>query len=1138
MEQFVLFDFRGCLMHSYFSGTDPDGVLDAENQDVVVNTAGWGMRNFVEQYLIPALNFTSTNNIIVCLEGGNQRRQSIFPEYKAHRKSQHSVTVSEQLATLQEKMLSLLLYLGIPTCKVDGAEADDLIAYLTKQLHPNAINIMTVDKDLVQLASSQVFVIVKRNDTTEINEDVPSHLTSLYKALVGDKSDGYGGVTGFGPAAWKSLKEQYGVDGLEQIQKSIASSDPRAIVSSLQEQPDKALSKIIDQWQQVCAMFAVASLHPEWCEFRYGNRRCAPVWEARLPSKKVVTSILTEFGLNSFLTDLSDFLPSYTLLTADVPDIGSVIQRLTDIVTSSNWVSFDIETWAPVHAPFVEAAGSDYVDVLSSKIVGASLSFGAHQQYTVYLCFDHKDTANLDKEVLVQILRAAEKAGTKIVAHNASFEMTVVDTDLGYRIGSMFDTMIMSSYVDENRSAGLKSLSLEVLRHKQTAYKDVVPDGLDMRGVTGKQVFSYGADDAICTAALFRLFKTILMVENTWTFYSTYDVDSVHFIVDAYKAGINIDWKEMENRHKEDVVVIEKSDAELRGLLEEHCSEVNMQGYKTLLDEKSSYIKAVYKDKARDKGWSNQQLQEEVDRKIESESLRLKSACRYLPLQQVPVGGELKPTVGTLSAACKAIGIDPIEKLTKQYMATWGDEVTLRSSPEQRQFKNAVKSWAALPWFTSQFTSPEYQTVLGYVLKYVPRRMETIGTQLNLGSPVQKSDLLYGMMNLPIRNRTRPQPGSLRDRLGLDGGPSTNDNAMDTAIVFDLDKDDWRVKALHLIQGVQSASTRIGLYYIPYPLFRHPKDGLIHPSIRNCGTVTRRPTGGKPNILQVSKHKDDGKMRRLFLTAAEDHVIISIDFSQEELMIMAVESQDPMMLSCYLGDNKKDIHSLTGSGFAGVPYEEFVEVLKDENNPLMKEYKAARTRAKPFNFGIGYGAVAATVARNEKMEFEVAKKLFEAWLQTYANIKPWQDNCLRMATRLGYVKTAFGNRRHIDDRVLSGEEWQKQRAGRQAANSVIQGTGADILKIVMTEMHRKEVFKLTGAIPVVPLYDEIVASVPRHTAYEYIRMTSEIMTITPPNYPYSMVPDASLGSTWGSQIELGQYPSEEKVNDALMKLNT
>ena len=226
-------------------------------------------------------------------------------------------------------------------------------------------------------------------------------------------------------------------------------------------------------------------------------------------------------------------------------------------------------------------------------------------------------------------------------------------------------------------------------------------------------------------------------------------------------------------------------------------------------------------------------------------------------------------------------------------------------------------------------------------------------------------------------------------------------------------------------------------------------------------------------------------MRRLFLTAAEDHVIISIDFSQEELMIMAVESQDPMMLSCYLGDNKKDIHSLTGSGFAGVPYEEFVEVLKDENNPLMKEYKAARTRAKPFNFGIGYGAVAATVARNEKMEFEVAKKLFEAWLQTYANIKPWQDNCLRMATRLGYVKTALGNRRHIDDRVLSGEEWQKQRAGRQAANSIIQGTGADILKIVMTEMHRKEVFKLTGAIPVVPLYDEIVASVPRHTAYEY-----------------------------------------------------
>jgi DNA polymerase-1 len=326
---------------------------------------------------------------------------------------------------------------------------------------------------------------------------------------------------------------------------------------------------------------------------------------------------------------------------------------------------------------------------------------------------------------------------------------------------------------------------------------------------------------------------------------------------------------------------------------------------------------------------------------------------------------------------------------------------------------------------------------------------------------------------------------------------------------------------------------------------------MIHGQIKNCGTVTRRPSGSSPNLLQISKKDGSEGIRSCILPRYPDHVIISPDFSGQELRIMASESGDPTMLDAYIGPVKKDIHSVTAAGLApvvlerkfpgvfrmftygqlGMDYGEFMAGRKADNEQVSKALNFVRNKvAKAVNFLIIYGGGPTTLARNLGVPVDTAKAFMNQVFLTYPRILPWQAESIEFARTHGYVQDAWGNRRHAPAGLWSRDGNVRSRAERQLVNAPIQAGAASLLKVVMRQCRDTHLFEDTGAILLMPVYDELACSVPASTALEFSRRLVGIMNMTPPGHIVPMVAELSIGrNNWASMVELGASPTDEEI---------
>jgi DNA polymerase-1 len=288
----------------------------------------------------------------------------------------------------------------------------------------------------------------------------------------------------------------------------------------------------------------------------------------------------------------------------------------------------------------------------------------------------------------------------------------------------------------------------------------------------------------------------------------------------------------------------------------------------------------------------------------------------------------------------------------------------------------------------------------------------------------------------------------------------------------------------------------------------------------------------------------------MFLPRHEDHVIVSADFSGQELRLMASESKEPVLLDAYLNTPVKDIHSLTAANLCPIllprllpsapnmrpTYEEFVGMLKydGEDESLKKLASVAKSirnvYAKQTNFLIIYGGGPGTLARNVGIPSDLARSIIDAWFKAFPGVQRWQEATTEFAKREGYALTAYGNRRHVTEGILSHDQQEAGRWSRQAVNYQIQGCAADILKVVLAEAHRTELFSSTGSVLIAPIYDEITSSVPKGSAVEYIRRLVELMAVTPPGHAIPMEAEVSIGArNWGELIELGANPTDDAI---------
>lgn len=292
--------------------------------------------------------------------------------------------------------------------------------------------------------------------------------------------------------------------------------------------------------------------------------------------------------------------------------------------------------------------------------------------------------------------------------------------------------------------------------------------------------------------------------------------------------------------------------------------------------------------------------------------------------------------------------------------------------------------------------------------------------------------------------------------------------------------------------------------------------GRIHPDFFALSTETGRMNCRNPNLQNCPRKSNDPIGIRNFIKAPENHIILSLDFSQIELRVGAFYCRDKTMMETY--KNGGDIHAATTSVIFGCTYEE----AQDKHR---REYKEQRTIAKNVNFGTFYGLFPKGLQSTLKFKAGVEKSVDEC-SEIIANLKAgypslttWQEETKRDAARKMYIETWLGRRRYLPN--IRSENWGlKSFAERCALNTPIQGTAADILKLAIVRI-LEGLPSRPWLKPILQIHDELTFIVPKEKLSESVNFIRKCMEKQPfSEFDLPLVAEASAGETFGNLEEL------------------
>jgi len=273
-------------------------------------------------------------------------------------------------------------------------------------------------------------------------------------------------------------------------------------------------------------------------------------------------------------------------------------------------------------------------------------------------------------------------------------------------------------------------------------------------------------------------------------------------------------------------------------------------------------------------------------------------------------------------------------------------------------------------------------------------------------------------------------------------------------------------------------------------------DGRIHTTFNQVGTATGRLSSTNPNLQNIPTRTAIGREIRAAFIASPGNLLMSADYSQIELRLLAHYSQDALLVKAY--QTGQDIHTLTASEVFGIPVEE-----------LDKE---TRARAKAVNFGIVYGISAFGLAQQLGIEQKVAKSYIETYFERYAGVKRFIEETLETVRTEQAVRNAFGRLRPIPD-IGSGNANQRGFAERTAVNTPLQGTAADLIKLAMIALDREMSLRKLKSRMTLQVHDELLFDVVPAEAEELRELVKQTMEHA---YEFS-VPlevEVALGANW------------------------
>lgn len=362
------------------------------------------------------------------------------------------------------------------------------------------------------------------------------------------------------------------------------------------------------------------------------------------------------------------------------------------------------------------------------------------------------------------------------------------------------------------------------------------------------------------------------------------------------------------------------------------------------------------------------------------------------------------------------------------------------------------------------------------------------GREFNLDSPVELRKLLFEELNLPVVKRTKT-------------GPSTDQEVLEELAD--------RHEVCELILEHRKLAKLKGTYLDSLGDLINSETGRIHASFNQTVAATGRLSSSDPNLQNIPVRTEDGRqIRQAFLAGRDDQLLLSADYSQIELRLLAHFSGDPTLRQAFADD--QDIHAIVASQISGVPLE---EVTSDW-----------RRRAKAVNFGIMYGLSPFGLARQLKISREEASEFIDAYFEKYPRIGDFFEEVLTSAKKKRYVETILGRRRPISGiKNITGRN--RNLPERTAINTVIQGSAADMIKKAMCAIHRRLKTEDFAARMLLQIHDELVFEVDADRVHDLGRMVVDEMTTALELDEVPIKVDVGVGRNWLDLTPLDAEPS-------------
>jgi DNA polymerase-1 len=345
---------------------------------------------------------------------------------------------------------------------------------------------------------------------------------------------------------------------------------------------------------------------------------------------------------------------------------------------------------------------------------------------------------------------------------------------------------------------------------------------------------------------------------------------------------------------------------------------------------------------------------------------------------------------------------------------------------------------------------------LGHEMAGIERTIyELAGTEFNINSPKQLAEVLFVKLKLTPTRKTKT-------------GFSTNVDVLEElAPVHPLPAEILKFRTLSKLKST---------YIDALPLMINPRTGRLHTSLNQTVTATGRLSSSEPNLQNIPIRTEVGREIRQAFIAEQGASLLSADYSQIELRVLAHMSNDPALINTFQDD--EDVHTRTASEIFGLTPDEVTSEM--------------RRKAKAVNFGIIYGISAFGLAQDIGVSNAEAKRYIDDYFAQYPGVRGFITRTIMDAKTNGYVSTLFGRRRFIPE--LSSSTVAVRNFGeRMAINTPIQGTAADLIKLAMINIHKRLMREDLGSKMILQVHDELVFEVPDREIESMKKLVKEEM---------------------------------------------